>query len=246
MKARTIATVAAAGLAALVSGCKSDENVQVAPHFDGTIEANAPACDNKPQVHMNRHGFVLSCGNYWLDYRATNPVCTLQNSLTKYVDYECDGTADEMVQHLTPSQDITDTYQTNLRAIGAIGIVRKLSEASRLAEVLGPQEIDFSDVSAPACDNKSYINMATFYLGGAFSIDCGQYHFEHNSMENTLIKGGNPKQVWFDKWHEGDVNEAYLSYMPVSANDNAAFGNALIQIGAEDVEAQWMEWLKKQ
>lgn len=246
MKARTLGIVAAAGLAALVGGCKSNETVKDEPYFYGAIEANAPACNNSPTVHMNRHGFILSCGNYRLEQRATDPLCTLQNSLTKYVDYKCDKKADEMFVDLKISPENSSAYQDMLRASGTVDLVKRLPEVIRLAEVLGSQEIDFSNLSAPACDNKPQIRLYDNFSGEAFSINCGEYYFLHTFHGNTLSKAGNPKQVWLDDWHDGSVDRIYLDYAPVSEIDNQAFINALAQIGAEDAESQWKEWLKRQ
>lgn len=61
MKARIIATVAAAGLAALV-GCKGTQEKE--KDFKGILQMNAPACENSPYVGMNEQNLQIQCGGY--------------------------------------------------------------------------------------------------------------------------------------------------------------------------------------
>ncbi|MFH1065594.1 MAG: hypothetical protein V1734_03775 [Nanoarchaeota archaeon] len=263
MKARTIATVAAAGLAVLVTGCRSK---QPALSYEGDISLkNASACNNQAHVSFDAYGFSFFCGDAQLIYSGSNGFF-LERLKDYYVDFNSDGKAEEL--HIThfPNEADHKKYNEILKDIGADEIGKIWVKWHNEYSLLGGSQGKMGEivVNAPACNNKPE---EVYFSSDYFHVVCGRYGLRHWAFEDNLTRGrtynalietdgANMSGSDFSSANTGtyfseDTGDRILDRIvnisvPPTDEQNKVYEDLLKSMGAEEVKAQWEEWFSQQ
>ncbi|MFH1065679.1 MAG: hypothetical protein V1734_04210 [Nanoarchaeota archaeon] len=161
-----------------------------------------------------------------------------------------------------PEKLFQDNYRTRLESISLPDII-KMWDDWREKQVLSPEdpykeETIFPNVSASACNNQPKVIMEAYCLeegcGAGLRIICGGFFFGrtispdpaiHPFSDSLSLDESSNTEVWWDYGSDGIADELSYGYGYSTPEQDKAYEDSLKEIGKEEVETQWREWLNQ-